>query len=127
MTTPVDASLFASLDPPRLAGARCANCGTVTFPASTGCAKCAGHDMQPVELADTGTLWTYTVQDFEPKAPYRAPADGFEPFGVGYVELGDVIVEGRLVGTEHEIGAAMRLTLLPLHDDTVTYAFERSS
>ena len=39
---PVAASLFASLDPPKLAGSRCADCGTVTFPALTGCAKCGG-------------------------------------------------------------------------------------
>jgi uncharacterized OB-fold protein len=47
--------------------------------------------MVPVELADHGTLWTWTVQAFEPKAPYRAPATGFEQYPVGYVDLGDVI------------------------------------
>lgn len=127
MITPIEPSLFASLDPPRLAGARCASCGTVTFPALTGCAKCAGSDMAPVELADHGTLWTFTVQGFEPKAPYRAPEGGFVPYPVGYVDLGDVVVEARLVDAAPEIGATMRLTLLPLWDDVVTYAFERSS
>jgi len=86
--------------------------------------------MVPVELADRGTLWTWTVQAFEPKAPYRTPEAGFEPYGVGYVDLGDVIVEGRLTGTDtYEIGQPMRLTLLPLWNDdsgtpVVTYAFE---
>jgi uncharacterized protein len=125
--TPIEPSLFASLDPPRLAGARCANCGTVTFPALTGCAKCAGSNMAPVELAEHGTLWTYTVQDFEPKPPYRAPAGGFVPYPVGYVNLGDVVVEARLIDEAPEIGAPMRLTLLLLWDDVVTYAFERAS
>ena len=121
----VDPGLFSSLDPPRLAGARCVSCGTVTFPAASGCARCAGTDLAEVELADRGTLWTWTVQAFEPKAPYRAPADGFTAFGVGYVHLGDVIVESRLAGDpgEFSIGMAMRLTLLPLWDDVVTYAF----
>lgn len=132
----VHPALFASLDPPRLAGTRCADCGTVTFPATTGCAKCTGSDLAPVELPEQGTLWTFTVQDFEPKAPYRTPAGGFVPFGVGYVHLGDVIVEGRLIGDAFEIGAAMRLTLLPLPELTdtsiddatvVTYAFERAT
>jgi uncharacterized OB-fold protein len=118
----VDPTLFASLDPPRLAGAQCVDCSTVTFPAASGCAKCAGSQMAPVELADHGTLWTYTVQEIEPKAPYRAPQGGFVPFAVGYVDLGDVVVETRLVGDTHEIGAPMSLTLLPLWADVVTYA-----
>jgi uncharacterized OB-fold protein len=129
--TAVDAALFISLDPPRLAGSRCANCGTVTFPVQTGCGKCAGTDMAPVELADRGTLWTWTMQAFEPKAPYRAPETGFTPYGVGYVHLGDVIVESRILGdpAEFEIGMPMRLTLLPLWpapdgSPVVSYAFQ---
>lgn len=125
----VDAGLFASLDPPRLAGSRCASCGTVAFPAQDGCPQC-GDEMGPVELADHGTLWTWTVQSFEPKAPYRPPATGFEPFGVGYIDLGDIIVEARLAGDAAglEIGLPMQLTLLPLWDgadgsSVVTYAF----
>jgi uncharacterized OB-fold protein len=127
----VEASLFASLDPPRLAGSRCASCATVTFPAQSACPKCAADQMVPVELADRGTLWTWTVQAFEPKAPYRPPVSGFQPFGVGYVDLGEVIVEARLAGDPAalEIGMPMRLTLLPLWDGedgstVVTYAFE---
>ena len=129
--TAVDPVLFSSLDPPRLAGSRCASCGTVAFPVQAGCAKCAGTDMAPVELADRGTLWTWTVQAFEPKAPYRAPEGGFVSYGVGYVDLGDVIVESRLLGApaRFEIGMPMRLTLLPLGPGpdgapVVSYAFE---
>ena len=111
----VEPGLFSSLDPPRLAGARCSACGTVTFPAAPGCARCTGTDLARVELADHGALWTWTVQAFEPKAPYRAPEDGFIPYGVGYVDLGEVIVESRLLGdpARFEIGMPMRLTLLP--------------
>jgi uncharacterized protein len=133
-TTSVDPALFASLDPPRLAGSKCATCGTVTFPVQSGCANCTGSDLQPVELPDRGTLWTWTVQAFEPKAPYRTPEGGFAPYGVGYVDLGEVIVEARLTGDVDdlaglEIGTPMRLTLLPVWPaddggDVVTYAFE---
>jgi uncharacterized OB-fold protein len=129
--TAVDPVLFTSLDPPRLAGTRCANCGTVTFPVQAGCAKCTGTDMATVELADRGTLWTWTVQAFEPKAPYRVPETGFTPYGVGYVHLGDVIVESRILGdpAKLRIGMPMRLTLLPLWpgldgSPVVTYAFQ---
>ncbi|HEU5267585.1 MAG TPA: OB-fold domain-containing protein [Jatrophihabitans sp.] len=128
----VEPALFASLDPPRLAGARCRTCGTVTFPVQTGCAKCTGSDLVPIELPDRGTLWTWTVQAFEPKPPYRVPEAGFTPYGVGYVDLGEVIVESRLAGDPAglEIGMPMRLTLLPMWvsedgADVVTYAFER--
>lgn len=121
----VDAALFASLDPPRLAGSRCTACGTVAFPAQSGCARCAGDDVATVELPDRGTLWTYTVQAFEPKAPYRTPEGGFEPYAVGYVDLGDVIVEGRLAGDTFAIGDRMRLMLLDVPGGT-TYGFERS-
>jgi uncharacterized OB-fold protein len=127
----VDAALFASLEPPRLAGSKCAKCGTVTFPAQDGCASCTGDEMLPVELPQRGTLWSWTLQSFEPKPPYRAPAAGFAPYAVGYVDLGEVIVESRLVGddAQWEIGLPVQLTLLPLWDGdddttTVTYAFE---
>ncbi len=128
--TSIENSLFASLDPPRLAGSKCRACATVAFPAQAGCANCAGSDVETTELADSGTLWTWTVQAFEPRAPYVPPASGYEPYGVGYVDLGDVIVETRLVGDQgrFEIGMPMRLTLLPVRSDAdttvVTYAFE---
>jgi len=41
-----------------------------------------------VEGPLTGSLWTWTVQRFEPKSPpYVPPPEGFQPFAVGYVEL----------------------------------------
>ena len=41
-----------------------------------------------MEGALTGSLWTWTVQRFEPKSPpYVPPPEGFRPFAVGYVEL----------------------------------------
>jgi uncharacterized OB-fold protein len=129
--TTVDDTLFASLDPPRLAGSKCRTCATVTFPVQASCARCTGSDMTTVELPDHGTLWTWTVQAFEPKPPYRVPGSGFTPYGVGYVDLGEVIVESRLAGDSSglEIGLPMRLVLLPVWPDSsggdvVTYAFE---
>lgn len=130
MTVPsaVFDALFTSLDPPLLAGARCAGCGTVTFPVQSTCPRCTRTDMQTVPLPDRGTLWTFTVQSFEPKAPYLPPAAGFVDYGVGYIDLGDVIIESRLEGDldRLQIGAPMRLTLLqPWSDQNiVTFAFE---
>ncbi len=127
--TPVDPSVFASLDPPRLAGSRCECCGTVTFPVSRSCPRCAQAGMTACALPDRGTLWTWTVQGFPPKPPYVSPADGFRTFPVGYVDLGEVLVETRLRAdaTRLSIGLPVRLVLELAWeidgDPVVTYAF----
>lgn len=133
---PVAEGLFTwPSDAPRLIGSRCNECGTHVFPAQGSCPKCTGTDVESVELSDTGTLWTWTVQAFPPKAPpYLGEVDPqkFEPFGVGYVELpGEVKVESRLtVGDpdQLEIGMEMELVVIPLArdeagDEVVTFAF----
>ena len=126
---PVDAGIFASLDPPRLLGSRCGECATVVFPAAGSCPRCSQAAMAPHALADRGTVWTWTVQGFEPKAPYVPPADGFTPFAVGYVDLGDVLVEGHLLVDRDrlDIGTRVRLVLEPVmsadRGQVVTYAF----
>ena len=93
---PLEPSLFVGGDRCVLVGSRCADCSTVVFPRADSCPRCTSSDTDPVELPTTGSLWSWTVQHFEPKAPYRAPAGGFVPFGVGYVDLGEVLVESIL-------------------------------
>ncbi|WP_206077910.1 Zn-ribbon domain-containing OB-fold protein [Prauserella endophytica] len=111
---PIDANVIASLDPIRLAGARCAECGTTTFPAQADCPRCARRTMNRIELPAEGVLWTWTTQTFQPKAPYAAPSTGFEPFPVGYVDLGDVIVEARLEADPEALRVGTRMRLVPL-------------
>ena len=119
---------------PVLLGTRCTNCGNHMFPRQTGCPRCLFNEQEDVELATAGTLWTWTVQAFPPKAPpYLGPVgDDFTPYGVGYVELPDQLrVEGRLTVADPEhlkIGMPMELVLEPLSLDEdgnqiVTYAF----
>jgi len=86
--------------------------------------------MEVVALPRQGVLWSWTIQGFRPKEPYTGPAV-FTPYGVGYVDLGDVIVESRL--SEHEaqrlsIGQRVELAIVPFatdnpDDDWVTYEF----
>lgn len=83
--------------------------------------------MAELALPRSGRLWSWTIQDFPPKSPpYRpAQADAFEPYGVGYIDLGSVLVEARL--TEHRperlrIGMAMVTVAIPWRD-RVTFAF----
>ena len=121
-------------DTPQLLGGRCVDCGNVTFPRYAGCPRCAGSNIEPTVLGTEGTLWAWTVQGFPPKSPPYLGANepkSFQPFGVGYVELPEVIVEARLTESEPaklKEGMAMKLTLEPLFkdeegNDVVTYAF----
>lgn len=128
----VDASLVVDPDAGdalELAGARCPTCGTTAFPYQTGCSRCGGDAMERVALPTTGSLWSYTVQYFEPKPPYRG-LEPFEPYGVGYVDLGDVCVESRLTvndPAELSLGMPVRLvTITAFLDDgqpVATFAF----
>lgn len=71
-----------------LTGSRCQHCGTVAFPGARGCQSCGRGSQELLELGGRGTVWGFTVQRFAPKSPpYVAPAGGFVPFAVGYVEL----------------------------------------
>jgi len=119
-------------DEPQLIASKCRDCATVTFPRQTSCPNCAGRDVEVHLLARRGTLWTYTVQNFRPKAPFVGADAAFAPYAVGYIDLaGEVLVESRLVMTdlgELRIGAAMELVMEVIAHDgdgapTVTFAF----
>ena len=129
MSEPVAPGLFASLDPLVLAGSRCATCTTVQFPAARQCAHCAGEDVIGIDLPTSGRIWTWTVQRFAPKAPYVPPPTGFVPYAVGYVDLGDVLVESLLAygAREPAIGDEVSLVRSPTADGRFTYAFELRS
>jgi uncharacterized protein len=133
---PVAEGVFTvSDDGPHLLGSKCLDCGTYAFPPQTGCQRCSGLNTERSELANRGTLWTFTIQGFPPKSPpFIGDADPatFKPFGVGYVELpGQVKVETRITEADPaklKIGMAMEMILesIALDDsgnDIVTFAF----
>ena len=94
----------------KLVGVRCPACGTHAFPPQLACPRC-GASTEHVTLPDRGELWTWTIQHIQPKPPYRGP-EPFEPFAVGYVDVGPVRVETRLEGRAPDawrIGDAVRL------------------
>lgn len=97
---------------PRLVGGQCHECGTVAFPRPGSCARCTGTTILEHELATVGTLWTFTIQGFLPKAPYDGSAE-FEPYGVGYIELaGEVLVEARLTEANDRLSIGDRMRLV---------------
>lgn len=118
---------------PQLIGSRCADCAATTFPRQDRCPRCSGSDMAELLLPRDGKLVAWTTQGFPPGPPYKGPTgEAFEPFGVGLVQLGDVVrVEGRLTENDParlEFGQDVALTFVPLvtdeaGDEIVTFAF----
>lgn len=94
--------------------------------------------MQDVVLGSSGQLWSWTVQHFPPKPPFRsnASAEKFEAYGVGYIELPcGLKVESRLLENNPEnlsIGDSMELKIVPFFTDedgceVLSFAFQRAS
>ena len=111
---------------PQLVGSKCADCGITTFPVQDSCPRCASTAMEEHLLARRGTLWAWTTQSFPPPAPpYVGPTGkDFVPFGVGFVDLGEVKVEARLTTIDPEVlnaavkdGTALELVFLPVGTD----------
>tara|TARA_R110000850_G_scaffold124175_1_gene242261 strand:- start:29 stop:454 length:426 start_codon:yes stop_codon:yes gene_type:complete len=120
---------------PALLASRCQRCGIASFPAAESCMACSGQDVAIEELPRRGTLWTWTVQQFMPKTPYRSneTAQTFKPYGVGYVELpGGVRVEGRLTESDPQklrIGMKMDVIFAPFRtedngDEVINFFFQ---
>ena len=108
---------------PQLLGSRCNQCAEATFPAQPDCRSCGSRQTTIVELGDRGILWTWTIQTFMPKQPYRSDEtpETFRPYGVGYVEMpGGVRVEARLQANspnQLQIGMPMQLDIIPFRTD----------
>ncbi|MCX4095738.1 Zn-ribbon domain-containing OB-fold protein [Nocardia sp. alder85J] len=113
---------------PRLIASRRDADAPLEFPAIPG--------DQEVLLARTGTLYTWTTQEFPPPSPpYRGPAE-FEPYAVGYVEFPEgILIEGRIATPDPKsltIGQAMTVVVTPFRTDpdgtnVVTFAFAPTS
>jgi uncharacterized OB-fold protein len=85
-------------------------------------------------LPDSGEIWSWTVQSFPPKEPYRPPAEGHQPYALGYVDLGEVLVEARFDIPRRliRIGLPVRLTTVEAYRDedgtqVLTFAFGPAS
>jgi uncharacterized protein len=120
-------------DNPQLIGSRCGDCAAATFPMQQRCPRCSGAAMTQLLLPRRGTLVAWTTQGFPPGPPYAGPVgEAFTPFGVGLVQLGDVIrVEARLTENDPsklQFGMDVELTMVPFTSDdegneVVTFAF----
>ena len=85
-------------------------------------------------LPRQGTLVSWTTQGFPPTLPFAGDETGkaFEPFGVGLVQLDDVVrVEARLTESDPaklDFGMPVELRVVPFYvdaagDEIMTFAF----
>jgi uncharacterized protein len=81
--------------------------GRIIFPLPDAEPECAVE-----ALPRRGTLWSWTVQRFRPKSPPYAGPEAFQPYAVGYVDLGEVIVEARLIGPWEGLRLGMPMVLV---------------
>jgi uncharacterized OB-fold protein len=90
--------------------------------------------MMELPLPRRGSLVSWTTQGFPPSFDYmgRPPGASFEPFGVGLVQLDDVVrVESRLTESDPEkldFGMEVELRIVPFYVDDdgneiITFAF----
>ena len=120
-----------------LFGSRRRTSGVVKFPAERpelfeGAPEIQ-DDIEAIELSTTGTLYTFTTQEFPPPLPYkgnRSP-EVFKPYVVGFVELAErVLVESLIVGAsaaDLRIGQPLVSTIATLEtadgQSFLTFAF----
>jgi uncharacterized OB-fold protein len=118
----------------QLIGSRCDACGATTWPKQDRCPRCSGPDMSELLLPRRGELIAFTTQGFVPKLPYAGgeTAATFETFGMGLIQLGDVVrVEARLTEADPEKLADIKdveITFIPFYTDAdgteiITWAF----
>ncbi len=104
---------------PKLIGSKCKNCGSVSFPKIPTCPNpdCTRKEVEEYLLGRGGKLWSYTIQLFQPPAPFKM--EPFKPFGVGIVELPEGIrILGMLTTTENlRIGMEVELVVDKLYEE----------
>lgn len=111
---------FTLDDPPHLLGTRCRESGTYFFPPETTMSRAPGFadsPLDPVELSNVGTLWSFTNAGYQPPDPYIPTSDPFEPFCIAavHLEVEQLVILGQVpagIGVEDlHVGMEMRLVL----------------
>jgi uncharacterized OB-fold protein len=109
-----DAVFWSAAAENRLTFQRCAACDYIRWPAAGLCPECLGTDAQWVDVAGTGTVWSYVIYH----RAYSAALRDAVPYNVALVELDcGVKLLTRLVDfadNDPIIGAAVRVTFTEL-------------
>lgn len=132
-STPVAQGLFEFVaGQPKLIGSRCLSCDTIYFPQALGCRnpECLNKSVEQTYLPHHGTLYSYTIQRYQPPPLFRM--DNWSPYALGLVDMNDGLqVMGMLTGValdEIIIGMPLKLVVEPLYanaenGETLTYKF----
>ena len=108
-------------DDPRIIASRCKKCGTVSFPKAPFCqnpdCEKVRDNVEVIELSKEGTLYSYTVQNYQPPLPFRY--EPFEPFPLGMVDFPEGIrIWGIITRKENlKSGMKMRTTAGKIFED----------
>lgn len=106
----------------RLVAQRCRGCGRLNHPPRPVCPDCHGLEHESVELAGTGTVYSYAVLH-HPRSPQFT-----YPLVAVLVDLDEgVRVVSNLVGVEPadvRIGMTVRAVFAPTADDMAVPVFE---
>jgi hypothetical protein len=119
-------------DVTRLLASRCLGCGGYYFPRGTRCSNpnCIAKKLEDAQLSTAGTLYSYTVQAYQPPAIF--PMDHWAPYIIGVLEFPEGIrVMGMLNDIEPTaltIGMVLRtttktLSTTPAGEALTTYVF----
>lgn len=99
-----------------LLGMRCRACGVTVFGPAAFCQSCTAADLEPVELAAQGTLYSYTIVRVPP-----AGWPGAAPYVLGEVELPEgPHILAEVIDCAHDalrVGMPVRLALQTVSPD----------
>jgi uncharacterized protein len=119
-------------DKPRLIGSRCKVCGTMSFPKqpfcpNPDCKEKTYDNVEVVQLSNTGTIYTWTVQVYPPAPPFKM--EPFAPFPIGMIDLPEGLrVLAMLTTDKVEFGQEVEMTTRKLFEDDkneyITWAFQ---
>ncbi len=109
---------------PRLIGNRCKSCDSIFFPKVESCRNPYCKKTEPLEevaFGSKGKLFTFTVNYFQPPAPYHAP-DPFVPYANGWIELPEGVRVHTMIAPGYDekslkIGMEMELIIDKLYED----------
>jgi uncharacterized protein len=102
---------------------RCTACGHFNQPPQIICPRCHGRALEWTPVANTGTLYSYTIVHRPPMAAFKADV----PYGVGLVDVDgtDTRLLTNILGPVKDLHVGMRVELVfePASDEITLFKF----
>jgi uncharacterized protein len=112
---PVAAPFWAATRDGRLVVQRCESCGAMRWPPLAGCPDCRSRDATWVEVATSGTVWSYAVY-------HRSLHGAFPdvPYTIAVVDIDDgPRMTARAVGIDIGVGSRVSVVFDEVADGIV--------